>query len=444
MLNALKYFLKLGACLAATLLCCPSIEAATSSPVAYGVLVKIAIFPPNNDSSLSKALIPIADAINADPSHLYGAWVVGSGDCPLYDTKCLTDDAPIFVRSAMNASTYTLTSIDVIHGAVLGSASNIDPTIKSPLSSAQIHALLGSVSIINGTVVIGQQYQQFVQIVQAPNSSTDVDYAPVLTELLARRGITAVRSNFTVAQLGASPNSAICSRGERYVIYSVSMTNDSKFLTGFTRVGSKAAAFIADCPTLTSIPFAGEQHFEVPTTSASLLTYATFLAFLVPKFSWISIGKADLAFSKIVDVDPDSTIVRDDVATIALQRAVDRMCSELNIISEYRVNRQTPMPGFPTPEPSTLINLPGFTPFALPTPLAGQPGQPPGGKIGIQALEQTGSPPAGATAASGGASAPTVVPLDLSSFVGPAPPPLLCDPNLDSNPLIAPYIKAQF
>lgn len=49
-----------------------------------------------------------------------------------------------------------------------------------------------------------------------------------------------------------------------------------------------------------------------------------------------------LAFSKIVDVDPTSYIIRNDVATVALERGIDQMCQRLDIIAQLREQGHIP------------------------------------------------------------------------------------------------------
>ncbi len=424
-----------------------------SRPASTGILVKVAVIPPKGEDATKSPLGSMADVINKD-FPLYSVWVVGSGYCPLpTGQQCSPVDATVLIRAAPTGtqSHYNLTAIDIVDGGVIANVKDLDLSVTP--KDSDVTVLLGTPTIVGNTIVLNRGYQQYLQIVQAPTSNKDVDYAPVIAELLARRGVTAVRSSFTSAQLGSSPGSVICANGERYFVYSISMTSNSNFITGESRVGAQAGAFIADCFTRTTIPFGGQDAAWLPTTGASLAAYVTLLSLGFPHWlKWTSVTQGALAFSKIVDVDPTSYIIRDDVATVALERGVDQMCQRLDIVAQLREQGGVPS-GYPTPKPvSQLVGFDQFTPFAFPTPsppLARsaqvtvkvvnlkptKPPKPPGG--GEQSREQGGAKPGGST--SGTQSATTSSnPLDLTSFVGPSPPPLQCNPTKPTTVLAMP------
>ncbi|HEY6325067.1 MAG TPA: hypothetical protein VIW73_00945 [Candidatus Cybelea sp.] len=428
-------------------------------PASTGILVKIAIIPPKGEDAKKSPLGTMADVINKD-FPLYSVWVVGSGYCPLpTGQQCSPVDATVLIR-AMPAGTqshYDLTAIDIVDGGVIANVKDVD--LSGTPKDSDVSPLLGTPAVVGNAIVLNRGYQQYLQIVQAPTSNKDVDYAPVIAELLARRGVTAVRSSFTSAQLGSSPGSVICSSGERYFVYSVSMTSNSNFITGESRVGASAGAFIADCASRTTIPFGGQDAVWLPTTSASLAAYVTLLSLGFPHWlKWTSITQGALAFSKIVDVDPTSYIIRDDVATVALQRGIDQMCQRLDIVAQLREQGGFPS-GFPPPKPvKELVGFDQFTPFSFPTP------SPPLAKsaqvtVKLVTPKPTKSPkpprhgtqpltranPGGATggnqgAATSGTQSATASsnPLDLTSFVGPSPPPLQCNPTKPTTVLALP------
>lgn len=234
------------------------------------MLIKIAIIPPVGEDAAKSPLGGLADLINKD-SPLYAAWVIGSGYCPLTPgNQCNPVQATILIHATSTAqpSHYALRAIDIIDGGVIANVADID--LSATPNDSNVSVLLGTPALANGKIVLNRNYQQFLQIVQAPTSNSDVDYAPVIAELLARRGVTAIRSGFTNAQLGAAPGSVICANGEKYFVYSVSMTSNANFITGETRVGAQAGAFIADCASMTTIPFGGTDAAFLPTTGASL------------------------------------------------------------------------------------------------------------------------------------------------------------------------------
>lgn len=415
----------------------PASGATTASrPASAGVLIKVAVIPPAGEDATKSPLGGLADLVNKD-FPLYAVWVVGSRYCPLpTGEQCNPIDATILIRaaSASTAQHYDLTAIDIVDGGVIASVKDLD---LSSLNDSDVAALLGTPTVAGGKIVLNRGYQQYLQIVQAPTGNKDVDYAPVIAELLARRGVTAVRSNFTSAQLGSAPGSVICTSGEKYFVYSVSMTSNSNFITGQSRVDASAGAFIADCASMTTIPFGGQDAAFLPTTSASLAAYVTLLSLGFPHWlKWTSVTQGALAFSKIVDVDPTSYIIRDDVATVALERGIDQMCQRLDIVAQLREQGNVPN-GFPPPRKvSDLVGFDQFTPFSFPTPGPNLPPAPgvqlrlikpppkPGPTHGpkIPPEEQPANPGNGAKT-SGAASNP----LDLTSFVGPSPPPLQCN-----------------
>lgn len=425
-------------------------------PASTGILVKVAVIPPKGEDATKSPLGSMADVINKD-FPLYSVWVVGSRYCPLpTGQQCQPVDATLLIRAAPTGtqSHYNLTAIDIIDGGVIANVKDLD--LSAAPKDSDVAVLLGTPTISGGNVVLNRGYQQYLQIVQAPTLNKDVDYAPVIAELLARRGVTAVRSSFTSAQLGSSPGSVICANGERYFVYSVSMTSNSNFITGESRVGASAGAFIADCATRTTIPFGGQDAAWLPTTSASLAAYVTLLSLGFPHWlKWTSVTQGALAFSKIVDVDPTSYIIRDDVATVALERGIDQMCQRLDIVAQLRQQGGVP-PGFPAPRTvGNLVGLDQFTPFSFPTPspplaasgrtpaqmavlTSAKPTKPPkppqhGGAKPENPTNPAANPPTGAQSATTSSN-----PLDLTSFVGPSPPPLQCNPTKPTTVLALP------
>ena len=436
----------------AMVLCGSGVALGASRPTSSGQLIKVAVIPPTGEDATKSPLGSMADVINKD-FPLYSVWVVGSGYCPLpTGQQCSPVDATLLIRAASTGtqSHYNLTAIDIVDGGVIANVKDLD--LSAAPRDSDVAVLLGTPTIVGGTIVLNKGYQQYLQIVQAPTGNKDVDYAPVIAELLARRGVTAVRSSFTSAQLGSSPGSVICTSGERYFVYSVNMTSNSNFITGESRVGASAGAFIADCATRTTIPFGGQDAVWVPTTSASLAAYVTLLSFGFPHWlKWTSVTQGALSFSKIVDVDPTSYIIRDDVATVALERGVDQMCQRLDIVAQLREQGGVPS-GFPPPKAvKDLVGFDQFTPFSFPTP---SPPLAPSTRVTVKFVKpkptKTPKPPGGGTSRENPANQPantpggnqsagaTSNPLDLTSFVGPSPPPLQCNPTKPTTVLALP------
>jgi hypothetical protein len=231
------------------------------------------------------------------------------------------------------------------------------------------------------------------------------------------------------------------------------MTSNSNFIIGESRVGASAGAFIADCATRTTIPFGGQDAVWVPTTSASLASYVTLLSLGFPHWlKWTSVTQGALAFSKIVDVDPTSYILRDDVATVALERGIDQMCQRLDIVAQLREQGKVPT-GYPPPKPvSQLVGFDQFTPFAFPTP---SPPLAPATHVTVKVVNVKPTPPKpppnptprtqpesaqpnGGTTGGGQSATTASNPLDLTSFVGPSPPPLQCNPTRSATVLALP------
>lgn len=424
----------------------------TATPISKrtGLLIGVVILPPDSsDKGEIKDLENLRDAIHAY-SPAYGAWVNGSNDCQL--EKCLLESAGIVIRARKDPKgVYSFTSVDLDHGTMIGTLTGETADALAKLGSQDLVRLLGTPSFDGKSLTVSNGFQQYLQLVPAPESDSIPEYSTIMAELLARRGITAVRSAFTSAQLGSAPSSTICSQGERYLVYSIRVTSDTKVFTGFTRIGANTNAYIADCVTHTTIPFAGEDVTAMPTTNNSLAKWAAILSLFIPKFHLMAFTTGAATISGFVDVPASSAVaVQNNTAVLALQRAVDRMCDELNLIDRYHSGDMSP----PTPAPSppvTIAQLSGFTPFSLPT--ASPPPTP--GPTPTPAPEKSGShffkakvkttggttpenKPA-TTAASGTASASTN-PLDLTSFVGPWPPPLKCNAPTDANKLHVPAL----
>jgi hypothetical protein len=392
-----------------------------------GLMLEVAIIP--SSSSDDTALEALATKINQNPA--YGAYVEGDKNKPCAVDSCDPSAAMIFIRVKNSGGTYTLSSVDVQDGAKIGSLSGVSNL--SSVSASDIASLLGTPVYRDGQLTLGQGYQQYLQIVPAPMSTSDPDYGPELIAVLAQAGITAVASSYTIAQLGSSPTATICANGERYLVYSVDIhQQNTNMLNGTTNVNAITNAYIADCVTRTSIPFWGRADKTVPTTSNSLLTYSAFLAFLIPHLAWVQIGQGALAFSKLVDVDPGNVVLRNNIALGSMQNAVTAMCSQLASIEAFREGNGAAATEYVQQKAlAALIQLPEFTPFAAPTatPAAAPPSQTIVNHPINSLLSQLPTTPNGAGSAVAAAVASKSNPLDLTSFTGPLPPPLLCHPT---------------
>jgi hypothetical protein len=209
-----------------------------------------------------------------------------------------------------------------------------------------------------------------------------------------------LRSNKTLGALNSNPDAEICSNGELYLVYYVTIQNDEKILLGHTRVSANANGFIADCNRHITFAFAAEDKRGIPTPKNSLAQYGTILAStLFPKFSWTPINSAAGTIASFVNVDPKSIDVRNNVAELALQRMVDNIC--VAAVANYASSAPTASPP-PTPSPAPS-NAPRDVPGGRPDTVPGT-----------------------IPAAAGPASAPATG-LDLATFTGPEPYAVTCN-----------------
>jgi hypothetical protein len=388
----------------------------------------------------------------------------------------------------------TMRSFDMINGRALATvtpAQTIDLTSLNTsgaaaalkavtLTSDQISLLLGTPAITGGRVTLFQGYEPYIQLVPTLAKSDDPSYLPLISNLLDRRGLPAVPSQFNAGAVvsGTTPLDAICGRGQRYLVYSVSSENYSHPVSFSTRIQTHASGQLFDCTNMTVIPVGLDQHISVPTTKSPLASLIAIVsaAFVSKSNSWAGTLQFGGLVSAFVDTDPDSIAVRDSVSDRALQGLVDNLCVALD-------NQPTPPP-VPALEPLVVrVQTAATAKNLTPQQIAARSGAR-AAFAAVQKAQKTGTDaqlaaalvafnraiqveraagvrgnlleaeslvdlPAGGSSNSSqaslaaGTTAPAqpaaagtaLVSIDVSNFVAPSPPPLKChDPRLDIAP----------
>jgi hypothetical protein len=396
----------------------PQKKAKTPPPrVQLGLVQRVAIMPERDATGAQiKQLQPVADAVNA-ASRLYLAWVYNSGNCK-WD-KCNVSDADIIIRTALDGDGVRLASTDMHSGQPLSTLLVKSPTALSSVKADDVRPLLGTPSLTADGVSIMPQYLQYVLIV--PQTANDAPYTALVQHLLARQGLPSFPSQYTYATLdGAQDVTAICSRGERYFVYTVNTSSEKKKWIGFTRVDANANGFLADCMTHRAYRFAGESTRSVPTSSETFTGFAQILKLAVfPHFDWGDIGSATTAVASFADVDPTAANVQYPVIMTSLQKSVDLMCAVLSHAPELQIRRQA---NAPTNASVTAEHASRQRPTGV-------------GNVETFAESlQAGNPQSTSTSSSGssaGGTPPQGEGFGMGALVGPSPFPLAC-----SGPLI--------
>ncbi|MBV8370596.1 MAG: hypothetical protein JO036_16925 [Candidatus Eremiobacteraeota bacterium] len=261
----------------------------------------------------------------------------------------------------------TMRSLDMINGRIIStqplgtlkesdlgaavSANNPDPVaaaLKALAPSADvITKLIGTISISNGKLALFQGYEPYVQLVPALANANDPAYLGLMTNLLDRRNIPSIPSQFNagVVASGNTPLDTICGRGQRYLVYSLTSEQYPHQVNMSTRIQTQASAQLYDCTTMSVIPVGLDQHVSVLTTKGPL---TSLLAIIQGAFFWqqktvspVPLNVIGLV-SPFVDADPASDPVKHSVADRALQGLVDRLCDRLDKLA-------APSPAPPVP-----------------------------------------------------------------------------------------------
>jgi len=228
-----------------------------------------------------------------------------------------------------------------------GHSDGISNALKAIVPAAdQVSVLLGTPSIIGGRLSLFQGYEPYIQLVPTLVRSDDPSYLPLISNLLDRRGLPAVPSQFNAGAIasGTTPLDAICGRGQRYLVYSVSSENFSHPVSFSTRIQTHASGQLYDCTNMTVIPIGLDQHLSVLTTKSPLASLITILsaAFVSKTNSWAGTLQVGGLVSGFIDADPGSIAVRNSASDRALQGLVDNLCTSL-------ANQPSPAPTPPVP-----------------------------------------------------------------------------------------------
>jgi hypothetical protein len=284
-------------------------------------------------------------------------------------------------------------------------------------TSEQLALLLGTPGIASDRLSLSHGYEPYIQLVPTLLKSDDPSYLSLVAELLGRRGLPAIPSPFNAGAVasGTTPIDAICGRGQRYFVYSVSNENYTHPVSFSTRIQTRASGQLYDCTNMTVIPVGVDQHSSVLTTKSPLASLIAIVsaAFVSKSNSWAGTLQVGSLVSGFVDSSPDSIAVRDSVSDRALQGLVDNLCIALAkqptpapVISPPPIVVRVASPARPNGTGRRKGNRKTYT---LTNPVSAAPVQKAGVGVGT-----------------------ALVSLDVSGFLARAPAPLVChDPHLD-------------
>jgi hypothetical protein len=317
-------------------------ETPAQGDLSIGVVFFPAATDPKAKSKTVDEFMSVFVATLNSSRRVYTAWRIlpndqpYPGDCPSDRTaSCRVSAAKIFVRTAVTPTTITMSSFDAQTGNAIATTTFTADTTADSIATNTItgdvfQQLLGTASVVGGNVLaVTHGFEQYIQLIpETAASPSDPDYGYYLEMMLRERGISAFRSAFTTVSLNAASDSSICSAGQRYLVYSVSIENDTKKLIGHTRVSAAATGTLLDCVGRQSLSINGQRRINVPTTASTLGLYAAMLATLYTKFGTGMITFAP-AFGALVDGEPTSVNTRGIAAAQSLQRMVDNFCTKL-------------------------------------------------------------------------------------------------------------------
>jgi hypothetical protein len=401
----------------------------------------------------------IAASRGCDPAR---AAIVVTTDFAL-DPKSTDPTNPLFI--------VTMRSLDVTNGRVLATlplsvkVDTLDKTAADPikdalnplaLSNDKLATLLGTPVIASGRLALVAGYEPYLQLVPSLSKADDPSYLQLMENLLDRRGLPSVPSQFNAGAVssGNTPLDAICGRGQRYFVYSVSSENFSLPVSLSTRVQTHASGQLYDCTNMTVISVGLDQHRTMLTTAAPLAALLTLLskAFVSKSNSWTNTIQLGALTSKFIDATPDTITVRDHVSDRGLQGLVDNLCTTL---ANLPTSAPIPMPTLPA---STATAKPLTSPKSVRRPrdvnqatyeantalaqalASGKPAQFAHARVLVQkqkavvakSQQTTASTPITATAQPSNTASANLVSLDVAGFVARTPPQLRChDPRLD-------------
>ncbi|HEX3465963.1 MAG TPA: hypothetical protein VHS78_18085 [Candidatus Elarobacter sp.] len=400
-------------------------SATRAADTAQAVQIRVVFLPlsgaPNDAvaNAAQQGLSGLATTIDgANPLYLACAQTAGDAN-----TACDAAQAGVLVSTVLRAGkdgafTLVLNSFDVIGHRALGSVQKAiaaksdgtpDDTVIATalkLSGTEIRTLIGTPVVRDGTLTLQAGSQPFIQLIPDV-ASNDPSYVALLQNLLAKRGIASVPSQFnagtvTSGNVGAD---ALCGLGQRYLVYSIAKRTEDRPLSFNTRVETRASGHLYDCPTRSDLAFGDTARTFATNTKQSLSTYLTLLGslFVSKNKSWENAITTGGLVSTAFDVAPEK--IQDHTAEITLQKFVDRFCERIKAL--------------PTPPPQATPPAPTATPSPSPTPRSSE-------ALQLLLPPPPPPPPPANTPANASSGSNAAVPLDIGNFLSDAPPALAC------------------
>jgi hypothetical protein len=303
------------------------------------------------------------------------------------------------------------------------------------LSDDEIRSLIGTPVVRDGQLSTQGGSQPFVQLI--PDiSSSDPTYVALLQNLLAKRGIASVPSQFNAGTVtsGNVGEDALCGLGQRYLVYSVAKRTEDRPLSFNTRIETRAFGHLYDCPTRTDLAFGDTARTFATNTKQSLGGFLALLGslFVSKNNSWQNAATTGALVTTAFDVAPEK--IQDHTAEITLQKLVDSFCDRIKTLPTPQPVAAVVQETLPTPTPK-----PTAKPTTKPTAKATKKPQaaqnfdflPPPASSGTSAKANASQPASTSqttnVASTGGASDASV-PLDIGNFLANAPPKLGCGP----------------
>lgn len=218
---------------------------------------------------------------------------------------------------------------------------------------AQLQGLLGTPVLSNGLMTI-VAYSPYMQLV--PETATDRKYMGSLQHDLFEERIQTVFSQYTGVDTtnalasGTGTRAGICENSPRYLHYNVSIAQRPRPLEAQTVLHVQSSGQIIDCVNPGSrLTFGDQWDFPVATTKSPLASFVNLLGilFISKTNSWTNVATAGTSFSSLVDVDPSSTTVEQEIYDRALVQLVRDMCAT----TAQQSTEAPPPPPTPTPPP---------------------------------------------------------------------------------------------
>jgi hypothetical protein len=360
-----------------------TVAAADSPPVPSipDVRIRVVLFPVTSQPSSADgsdtvpaekltSMVANVAAVLGSASTLYS--VCSYDDAAKRAGTCDPASAAIVVTTAVARSTtanrydVTFRSIDMLNRRPIGTVTlpAIDfgadaASLKDALhlSPDKIAQLLSVPAVTGNQLTIKQGYQPYLQLVPTLAKADDPSYVPVLANLLGRKGLASVPSQFNAGAVSSSDTSvdALCGAGQRYFVYSVSTEKYELPVSFSTRVQAHATGQLYDCSDFSVTPVGVDEHLNVVTTKSGFTSLIAILAAAIisKTNSWSNTLKVATLTSGFIDTDPDSISVRDHVSERALQGLVDNLCTVL----DRRQARAAAQPSAPQTLPTPGLNV---------------------------------------------------------------------------------------